>query len=79
LSLKEKMPADVALDADYMKELERRETLSGFPGGPGSLSDFLEHIASSAENPLLVMPKAPDTKLLEQSCRERKSQSAPPK
>lgn len=76
LTLKEKMPADVALDADYMKELERREALSGFPG---ELEDFLKHIVSSAENPLLVMPKPPDIKLLEQSCRERKNPSTPPK
>jgi hypothetical protein len=35
LRLKEKMPGDVALDADYRKELGRREGLSGFPsGGP---------------------------------------------
>jgi hypothetical protein len=63
LRLKEKMPGDVALDADYMKELERREGLSGFPStGLGTLRDFLEQIVSSAENPFLVVPQPPDPK-----------------
>ena len=71
LSLKEKMPADVALDTGYMKELERRETLSGFPSsGPDTLQDFLQHAVERAENPFLVLPK-PDTKALVQSCLEQ--------
>jgi len=79
LRLKEKMPGDVALDADYMKELGRREALSGFPSsGPGTLKDFLEQIVNSAENPFLVMPKLPDPKVLAQSCLERKSHSSTP-
>ena len=79
LRLKEKMPGDVALDADYMKELERREGLSGFPStGPGTLRDFLEQIVSSAENPLLVVPQPPDPKLLAQGCIDRRSHSSPP-
>jgi hypothetical protein len=79
LPLKEKMPGDVALDAEYMKELQRREALSGFPSsGPGTLKDFLERIVSSAENPLLVMPKPPDPKILAQACLDRKSHSSPP-
>jgi hypothetical protein len=28
------MPADIALDADYITELQRRESLTGFPGEP---------------------------------------------
>jgi hypothetical protein len=77
LPLKEKMPGDVALDADYMKELERREGLSGFPSsGPGTLKDFLEQIVNSAENPFLVVPKPPDLKPMVQSCLERKSHSS---
>jgi len=79
LRLNEKMPGDVALDADYMKELERREGLSGFPStGPGTLRDFLEQIVSSAENPFLVVPQPPDPKLLAQGCIDRRSHSSPP-
>jgi len=79
LRLKEKMPGDVALDAEYMKELRRREALSGFPSsGPGTLEDFLEQIVNSAENPFLVMSKPPDPKVLAQSCLDRKSHSSPP-
>jgi len=76
LRLKEKMPRDVALDADYMKELQRREALSGFPiSGPGTLKDFLEQIVSCEENPFLVLPKLADPKALAQSCLDRKSHS----
>jgi hypothetical protein len=79
LRFKEKMPADVALDTDYMKELERREALSGWPtSGPGTLRDFLEHAVSNAENPFLVLPKPPDPKVPAQSCLEEKSQHKKP-
>jgi hypothetical protein len=80
LRLKEKMPGDVALDADYMKELERRDGLSGFPSaGPGTLGDFLEQIVNSAENPFLVAPQPPDPKLLTQGCLDRRSHSTQPR
>jgi hypothetical protein len=79
LRLKEKMPADVALDLDYMKELQRREALPGSPEEPPErLKEFLEQIVSSAENPLFMFPKPPDPKLLVQSCLDRKSHSSTP-
>jgi hypothetical protein len=79
LRLKEKMPGDVALDADYMKELQRREGLSGFPStGPGTLGDFLAQIVTSAENPLIVAPQPPDPKLLTEGCLDRRSHGSKP-
>jgi len=44
LRLKEQIPADIALDIDYMTELQRRESLTGFLG---SRTRTLEGIESS--------------------------------
>jgi hypothetical protein len=74
LSLWEKMPADIVLDADYRKELRRREVLSGFPGEQESDQD----IVNGAESPVFSMPAPPDTKLMVQDCIKRKSQSSKP-
>jgi hypothetical protein len=71
LSLKEQLPADIALDADYEKELQRRESLRGMPPMPRETN---QEIVSEAENPLYdVGPPPPDTRVLEQDCLERKS------
>jgi hypothetical protein len=72
LRLREKMPADIALDVDYRMELLRREALTGFPGtGTGTLKDVDRQIVNGAEDPLLgVHP--PDLKAAVQSCLERK-------
>jgi hypothetical protein len=76
LALAEQMPADIALDADYMKELRRREILAGFPGA-AAISEKAqnEEILKGAENSILEMPEPPDTKLITQSCLERKKQT----
>ena len=76
LKLKEKMPAEVALDTEYMKELERRESVTGW--GVGGLQDFLQHAVANAENPLLVVPKPPDPNLEIQACLERKKSNKSP-
>ena len=39
LRLNEPMPADIALDADYMTELQRRESLIGFTGQPCEVAE----------------------------------------
>jgi hypothetical protein len=72
LSLKEQFPADIALDADYEKELQRRESLRGMPPMPRETN---QEIVDEAENPLDVLPPPPDTKLMEQDCLERRSHS----
>jgi hypothetical protein len=76
LSLREKMPADIALDFDYRKEMQRRYSLPGFLGaGIPSLEEADQQIVKSAGDPLLIGPKALDVKALRQSCLESKRRS----
>jgi hypothetical protein len=83
LALKEQMPADIALDADYMKEMHRRDTLIGDPEATTKTQKELdESIVKSVETPLIQWPKPPDSKVvaaITQSCLEQKKQSGPPK
>jgi hypothetical protein len=73
LRLKERMPADIALDIDYRTELLRRESLTGFPGaGTGTLQEVDWQIVNGAEDPLFGM-HPPDLKAATQSCLHRKS------
>jgi hypothetical protein len=76
--LSEPMPADIALDGDYMTEVQRRESLTGFPGEPTkSLKDSKQEIVKEAENPLFGARKPPDPKDIAQSCLDLKKQSSP--
>jgi hypothetical protein len=83
LRLREKVPADIILDADYMKELRRRATLPG-PATPAvQASDELNRqISEWAENPLFKIDAPPlSAAVIEQAvrdCRERQRR-APPK
>ena len=70
LRLREKMPADIALDVDYRMELLRREALMGFPGTQ-TLKEIDRQIVNSAEDPLFGM-HPPDLKAAAQDCLERK-------
>jgi hypothetical protein len=74
LSLNEQMPADIALDVDYKKELQPREVLWGFPGAP-TQKERDQEILKDAENPLFVVPKPPDLKEVKQSCLDLKKLS----
>ena len=74
LRLKEQMPADVALDADYVMELLRRETIAGFPGDrTRTLPEWSQQIVNSANSPLFAAPIPPDLSRLAKSCLDRKS------
>jgi hypothetical protein len=56
LSLKEPIPADIALDASYMMELQRRAVLA-FPGTPAStIEEMNQENMSGAENPFDLIP-----------------------
>jgi hypothetical protein len=68
--LNEPMPADIALDADYMTELRRRESLIGFPGESSkSQKEFSDEIVQEAQNPILEeAPTLPNARDIEQSC-----------
>jgi len=78
LRLVEPMPADIALDVDYMTESLRRLALAGLPG-TGTLKEFDDQIVNGAENPVLVESKLPDVKaffpFIKQNCLERKKRS----
>jgi len=77
LRLNEQVPADIALDVDYRMELQRRESLPGFPGvttGARSLKELDQQIVNGAENPIFAIPKQqPDSKPMVQSCLELKN------
>jgi hypothetical protein len=74
LRLKEQMPADIALDIDYMTELQRRESFAGFPGArTRTLEESNRQIVKSASDPLLVVPKPPDLKRDTKNCLDRKN------
>jgi hypothetical protein len=59
LRLREQIPADIALDEDYVRELQQRMVLQGFPGAGMRLAEFNRQIVKSAEAPLLSLPKGP--------------------
>ena len=70
LRLFEPTPADIALDTEYMTELQRRESLTAFPGAPTrSLQEMRDEILQEAQHPLLDgPPPPPDAKAIEQDC-----------
>ncbi len=75
LAMKEQFPAYIALDAAYMAEVRRRESL--LPGG-GAATDkeFYQQFVNDAENPIYVIPKPPGPKEVQaavQGCLDRKS------
>jgi hypothetical protein len=77
LMLKEKLPADIALDANYRAELQREGATLGFPNAASETSqEFDQEIVKSAEDPLFSIPKKPepDPKLTQravQDCLDR--------
>ena len=81
LRLAEPMPADIALDVDYMTESLRRIALTGLPGA-GTLKEFDQQLVKGDENPISVVPKLGDAKaffpFIKQNCLDRKSHSDTP-
>jgi hypothetical protein len=83
LRLREKIPADIALDVTYRTELQRGGAMIGFPNAASETSqEFDQQIVDSAEDPLFSIPKSdPDPKLTQrvvQDCLDRlKSKSDP--
>jgi hypothetical protein len=79
----EKVPADIVLDSDYMKERRRRSALPGSPTAtPVPASDGLERqIFDRAANPLFRIYAPPasaaDIEQAVRDCRERKLRSPP--
>jgi len=83
LRLWEKVPADIVLDSDYMKERHRRAALPGSPTATAVQSnDGLEgQIFDRAENPLFKIYTPPlsaaNVEQAVRDCRERKGQPPP--
>jgi hypothetical protein len=82
LRLWEKIPADVVLDSDYMKERRRRATLPGAATPAVQASDGLDRqIFERAENPLFKIDapalSAAEIQQAVRDCRERQRQSPP--
>jgi hypothetical protein len=88
LGLKEQMPAAIALDFDYRKELARRASLPGIPAQPPqTLEQENQEIVQGDADPLFLsaMPKAPDPdhpdpglqRAVQNSLDNRKNQASP--
>lgn len=79
LRLWEQTPADIALDADYMKELQNRESLEALPGVRTMTQSELDRlIVDGAKDPIFAVPKPPDMKPFVQTCLEHQSHSKSP-
>jgi hypothetical protein len=81
LRLREPMPADIALDVEYITELRRRMVLGGLPVAE-TLKDFDQQTVKGNENPLFVVPKLENPKaffpFIKQNCLDRKNNSKTP-
>jgi hypothetical protein len=79
LRLSEPISADIALDTEYMTELQRRDAFTAFPGeAPRSLEEMRAEILQEAQQPILAPPPPPpDVKAIEADCRAQQQQSAP--
>jgi hypothetical protein len=75
LRLFEPTPAAIALDTEYMTELQRREALTAFPGTPPwSLEVMRDEILQEALHPILEgPPPPPDVKAIEECCRAQRT------
>ena len=76
LRLKEKIPADIALDASYRAEFQRGADMLGFPDAASETSqEFDQQIVKSAADPLFSIPKQLDdpklTQRAVQDCLDR--------
>jgi hypothetical protein len=75
LRLREKLPADIALDASYRAEFQRGGAMLGFPDAASETSqEFDQQIVNSAGDPLFAIPKQPDPKSAQgavQDCLDR--------
>jgi len=61
LRLREKIPADIALDTNYRAEFQRGGAMLGFPDAAAETSqEFDQQIVKSVKAPLFSIPKPPD-------------------
>jgi hypothetical protein len=83
LRLREQIPADIALDEDYQRELSRRMALQDFPEADTGSANLRRQIVESAEDPLFKMPRQLDAMAvsdrLVKDCLKRKSSNDAPR
>jgi len=60
-AMKEQFPAYIVLDADYMAEVRRRDSVLSGRGTPTD-KEFYQQFVDDAEDPLFKLPKPPDPK-----------------
>ncbi len=83
LRLREKIPADIALDTTYQKQFQQGGAMIGFPEASSETpEEFDRQIVNSAADPLFVIPKPKDTGMSDpqlseavQKCLDRKAHS----
>jgi hypothetical protein len=83
LMLREKIPADIALDASYRAELQKGGAMLGFPNAASETpQEFDREIVNGAEDPLFAIPNKPpdpkEIKAMVESCLDRKSRGKTP-
>jgi hypothetical protein len=84
LRLKEKIPADIALDANYRTEFQRGAAMLGFPDAASETSnEFDRQIVKTAGDPIFAIPKQPldpkDVEQAVQNCLARKDSGSTPR
>jgi len=83
LRLREKIPADIALDVSYRAEFQRGAAMFGFRDAASKTpQEFDQEIVKSAEDPLFAIPKMQvldpkEVKAMVQSCLDRKTTANP--
>lgn len=85
LRLREKIPADIALDATYQKQLQQGGAMIGFTEATSETpEEFDRQIVNSGADPLFVIPKPKDTGMSDpqlakavQACLDAKQHSKP--
>ena len=71
LRLREKIPADIALDASYRAEFQRGGAMFGFPDAASETSQEFDHqVVKSAEAPLFSIPQQLDPKLTQRAVQD---------
>ena len=83
LRLREKIPADIALDASHRAELQKGGAMFGFPNAASETpEEFDREIVNGAGDPLFAVPNKPpdpkEAKAWVESCLDRKGRSKTP-
>jgi hypothetical protein len=86
LRLREKIPADIALDVNYRTDFQRGGDMLGFPNATSETpNEFDQQIVNTANNPLFSIPKPKDASLPDpelskavQTCLDMKGRSNKP-